>query len=87
MDDGTISFVQAGGYVSSITDSTGNTVTEYTTEDWTYYGWNYCVVRDGVRVAEGDIVSASVLPVQNNDDVYWAFGTWADAQDYFSELG
>ncbi len=86
MDDGTISFVQAGGYVSSITDSTGNTVTEYTTADWTYYGWNYCVVRDGVRVAEGDIVSASVLPVQNNDDVYWAFGTWADAQAYFDML-
>lgn len=81
-----MSFEQNGGYVQSITDEAENTLEAYTTEDWNYYGWNYCVVRDGKKVSEGDIVSASVLEVKDGDSVYWAFGTYQQAADYFSTL-
>ena len=81
-----MSFEQNGGYVQSITDEAENTLEAYTTEDWNYYGWNYCVVRDGEKVSEGDIVSASVLEVKDGDSVYWAFGTYQQAADYFSTL-
>lgn len=78
-----LSFVQEEWYVQSLTDSNGTLVSWYTTEDWTYYGWNYCVIRNGEKVAEGDIVSASVLEVKNTDKVYWAFGTSKQAEEYF----
>lgn len=81
-----MSFEQNGGYVQSITDEAENTLEAYTTEDWNYYGWNYCVVRDGKKVSEGDMVSASVLEVKDGDSVYWAFGTYQQATDYFSTL-
>lgn len=81
-----MSFEQKGGYVQSVTDKYENTLEEYTTEDWTYYGWNYCVVRDGEKVAEGNILSASVLEVEKNDSVYWAFGTMDQANAYFKTL-
>lgn len=81
-----LSFVQDKGYVQSITDSTGKVLSWYTTKDWTYYGWNYCVVRNGAQVSEGDIVSASVLEVEEGDSVYWAFGTQEQAEDYFNAL-
>lgn len=81
-----MSFEQKGGYVQSVTDKYENTLEEYTTKDWTYYGWNYCVVRDGEKVAEGNILSASVLEVEKNDSVYWAFGTMDQANAYFKTL-
>ena len=79
-------FRQEDGYVQSLTDSNGTLVSWYTTEDWTYYGWNYCVIRNGEKVAEGDIVSASVLESKNTDKVYWAFGTSKQAEEYFDML-
>lgn len=79
-------FKQNGGYVQSITNEQGNSLEEYTTPDWTYYGWNYCVIRSGKKVAEGDMVSASVLEVEENDSIYWAFGTMKQAAEYFDEL-
>lgn len=81
-----LSFEQSEGYVQSLTDSNGDVLSWYTTEDWTYYGWNYCVVRDGEQVSEGNIVSASVLEVEDGDSVYWAFGTQKQAEDYFNAL-
>lgn len=81
-----MSFKQNDGYVQSVTDSTGDTLKAYTTSDWTYYGWNYCVIRGGEKVEEGDIVSASVLEVENGDSVYWAFGTMDQAEAYFNDL-
>ena len=81
-----LSFVQEDGYVQSLTDSNGTLVSCYTTEDWTYYGWNYWVIRNGEKVAEGDIVSASVVEVKNTDKVYWAFGTSKQAEEYFDML-
>ena len=81
-----LSFVQDGGYVQAITDSAGKVLSWYTTSDWSYYGWNYCVVRDGAQVSEGDIVSAAVLEVEEGDSVYWAFGTQEQAEDYFNAL-
>lgn len=81
-----MSFEQNGGYVQSVTNADESTLKAYTTEDWTYYGWNYCVVRDGKKVAEGDIVSASVLEVEEGDSVYWAFGTMDQANTYFDKL-
>lgn len=81
-----MSFKQKDGYVQSVTDSKGDTLEAYTTSDWTYYGWNYCVIRGGEKVEEGDIVSASVLEVENGDSVYWAFGTMDQAEAYFNDL-
>lgn len=81
-----MSFEQNGGYVQSVTDADDNILEAYTTSDWTYYGWNYCVVRNGEKVAAGDIVSASVLEVEKGDDVYWAFGTMDQATKYFNNL-
>lgn len=81
-----MNFAQKGGYVQSVTDSKGNTLEEYTTKDWTYYGWNYCVVRNEKKVAEGDILSAAVLEVEDGDSVYWAFGTMDQANQYFDDL-
>ena len=79
-----LSFTQSDGYVNSVTDSDGNTLEAYTTKDWTYYGWNYCVVRNGEKVDEGDILSAAVLEVEKDDIIYWAFGTMDQATDYFN---
>lgn len=81
-----MSFTQNGGYVQSVTNSNGKKLEAYTTEDWTYYGWNYCVIRNGAKVAEGDIVSASVLEVEKGDSVYWAFGTMNQANAYFKTI-
>lgn len=81
-----LTFTQNDGYVQSITTSNGTEYKAYTDSDWTYYGWNYCVIRDGEKVSEGDIVSASVLEVEEDDEVYWAFGTYAQAQAYFNGL-
>ena len=36
------------------------------------------------KVTEGDVVSASVLEVEKGDSVYWAFGTMAQANEYFA---
>lgn len=82
-----LTFTQNDGYVESITTSAGEKLEAYTdTSDWSYYGWNYCVVRDGEKVSEGDYLSASVLEVEEGDSVYWAFGTMAQAADYFEEV-
>ena len=80
------SFTQNGGYVDSITTSDGTKIAAYSSEDWTsYYGWNYCVYRNGVKVSDGDILSASVLEVKPGDNVYWAFGTYDQAAAYFAK--
>lgn len=91
MKEGEISFTQYGGYVSEISDTDGNKLSGYSSEDYTeYYGWYYCVI-DGegskANIVEGsDIVSASVLPVDDNDTVVWAFGTEDEANNYFKEV-
>ena len=91
MKEGEISFTQYGGYVSEISDTDGNKLSGYSSEDYTeYYGWYYCVI-DGegskANIVEGsDIVSASVLPVDDNDTVVWAFGTEDEANNYFDEV-
>ena len=82
-----MNFTQNDGYVQSITTSDGEKLEAYTDhEDWSYYGWNYCVIRDGEKVTDGDIVSASVLEVKAGDKVYWAFGTMDQATAYFNNL-
>lgn len=82
-----LTFTQNDGYVQSITTSAGEKLEAYTdTSDWTYYGWNYCVVRDGEKVAEGDYLSASVLEVEEDDCVYWAYGTMKQANAYFEQV-
>lgn len=95
MRAGNISFAQSEGYVGTISDNHNNSLEGYTNEDWTiYYGWNYCVLRDDPTtaavdyeiVAESSVVSASVLPVQEGDRVFWAFGTTAECAGYFDTL-
>ena len=82
-----MTFVQSNGYVESITDANATTLAAYISNGGDYYGWNYCVVHNGTKVAEGDLVSASILPIETGDRVYWAFGTYDQAQDYFKLLG
>lgn len=77
---------QYNGYTQAITDSYGTKLEEYVAEGNIAYGWNYCVIRNGEKVAAGDVVSASVLEVKNGDAVYWAFGTMEMAKDYFDAL-
>lgn len=95
MRAGNISFTQSEGYVGTISDNHNNSLEGYTNEDWTiYYGWNYCVLRDDPTtaavdyeiVAESSVVSASVLPVQEGDRVFWAFGTTDECAGYFNGL-
>lgn len=43
------------------------------------------VYRNGVKVSDGDILSASVLEVKPGDNVYWAFGTYDQAAAYFAK--
>lgn len=81
------SFIQYEGYVNSVTDSTGkNLKVEYLPETKEYYGWEYCVVRDGKVMSDRDILSASVLEVKDGDKVYWAYGTEDQIADYFGML-
>ena len=81
------SFIQYEGYVNSVTDSTGkNLKVEYLPETKEYYGWEYCVVRDGKVMSDRDILSASVLEVKDGDKVYWAYGTKDQIADYFGML-
>lgn len=86
MDAGAVSFTQSGGYVSEITDSKGNKLEPYTSPDWTYYGWNYCIIRNKEIVPETEVMSASVVPVQEGDTVCWAYGTTDEASAYFKTL-
>ena len=46
------------------------------------------LIMDGIgkKVSEGDMLSASVLEVEKNDSVYWAFGTMEQADTYFKTL-
>ena len=86
-----ISFTQSGGYVDTISDVNGKTLSGYTSEDWTtYYGWYYCVMhRDGsdADFVEGSsVMSASVVPVESGDKVVWAFGTEDQTNEYFAEV-
>ena len=83
-----LSFTQNDGYVQSITTSAGTEYKAYTdvNDNWTYYGWNYCVIRDDKKVTDGDILSASVLEVKKGDEVYWAYGTSGQATAYFDSL-
>lgn len=83
-----LSFTQNDGYVQSITTSAGTEYNAYTDADnnWTYYGWNYCVIRGDKKVTDGNILSASVLEVKEGDEVYWAYGTSDKATAYFDSL-
>lgn len=93
MEKGYISFTQGGGYVGTISDTYGNALSGYTSSDWTlYYGWYYCVLHDDkdteevdyVRVDGSDQISASVMPVESDDIVIWAFGLESDCEEYFA---
>lgn len=93
---GSSNMVVYGGYVSEITAPdmfTGENITlaAYSDEGWVNsYGWNYCVIRtvNGEKsIVEDSInLSSAVLPLQNGDAVYWAFGTADEAAEYFAEL-
>ena len=86
-ESNSMTIAQRNGFVESITDTNGTELTTYISNGGDYYGWNYCVVHNGTKVAEGDLVSASILPIETGDSVYWAFGTYNQAQDYFDMLG
>ena len=86
-----ISFTQKEGYIKEISDTNGNTLSGYTSSDWTtYYGWYYCVIdgngADADFVEGSSVMSASVVPVESGDKVVWAFGTEDEANDYFAQV-
>lgn len=88
---GDLSLIATEGYVFSITgadfiDGTAITLAEYTSNDWVYYGWNYCIVRDGAIVADSLVISSAVIPLEEGDRVYFAFGSQAEAATYFALL-
>lgn len=80
------SFEQYEGYVNSLTDSNGTTLKVEYLNSGDYYGWEYCVVRDGKIMSERDFLSASVCEVKNGDKIYWAYGTKDQAEEYFDAL-
>lgn len=88
METGAISFTQAGGYVGTISDQYGNSLSGYSSPDWTYYyGWQYCVIRgegaDAEIVDDSLVVGAAAMPIESEDSVIWAFGTTDEAAEYF----
>lgn len=81
-----LTFTQRDGYVNSITTKAGEKLEAYSDSNWNYYGWNYCVIRDGKKLVDGDTLSASVLEVEKDDEVIWAFGTATQAEEYFNGI-
>ena len=81
-----LTFTQSDGYVNSITTKAGEKLEAYSDSNWNYYGWNYCVIRDGKKLVDGDTLSASVLEVEKDDEVIWAFGTATQAENYFNRI-
>ena len=78
--------MESDGYVNSITTKAGEKLEAYSDSNWNYYGWNYCVIRDGKKLVDGDTLSASVLEVEKDDEVIWAFGTATQAENYFNRI-
>ncbi|MEI2990837.1 MAG: hypothetical protein V8T85_04315 [Blautia faecicola] len=81
-----LTFTQSDGYVNSITTKAGEKLEAYSDSNWNYYGWNYCVIRDGEKLVDGDTLSASVLEVEKDDEIIWAFGTATQAENYFNRI-
>lgn len=85
-------FAQYGGYVNSVTATVLNEEEEESivlaadTIGTDYYGWNYCVIRDGKIVQGSAVMSASVFDIKTNDHVCWAYGTSDQANAYFATL-
>lgn len=80
-----------GAYVSSIQafdwyNGGYPTLAPYLNGNNDWIGWHYCVIRSGDIVEQSDYIGASALELQNGDDVYWAFGTDAEAEYYFGLL-
>ena len=44
------------------------------------------MIRDGKKLVDGDTLSASVLEVEKDDEVIWAFGTATQAENYFNRI-
>ena len=44
------------------------------------------MIRDGEKLVDGDTLSASVLEVEKDDEVIWAFGTATQAKNYFNRI-
>lgn len=85
---GTSNVIVDSGYVTSITACDGATgenitLTPYMDSNYDYYGWNYCVVRNGAVFADSLNMSATIFELQANDRIIWAFGTQDDAAAYF----
>ena len=88
---GTSNLILDDGYVTSITATdfateTAITLTPYMDGNYNYYGWNYCVVRNGSIVAESLNISSTIFELQSGDRVIWAFGTSDEAAACFDML-
>lgn len=73
----------SGGYINAYGHSVNSALVGYYDEiTWEGHGWNYAIVRDAAIVDYGDIFSASVMPVESGDVVYWVFGTYDNMVTY-----
>ena len=82
---------QSYAYISSIQaydwyNDDYPTLAPYMNGNYDWVGWHYCVIRDGSIVAASDYIGAAALPLESGDEVYWAFGTDAEADYYFPLL-
>lgn len=65
--------------VKSMTFQVGNqtiTRTNYTTENYEYFGWQYRVYRNGDLQPMSEMVGAGEFKLQNGDVVMWKFGQY-----------
>ena len=82
------SYIQSGGYVSSITgyDSNSNLIPK-AADYSTGVGWNYRVYHgNGTMDGNSEIIDASAYKLSDGDYVRWYFGTYSDAVAYFNSF-
>ena len=75
----------SSGYVQTISyDGKSETAkTEVNGNEYIYYGWNYRVYRDNVKVADSVVMSADAFQLQNKDVVVWYYGNQTQVNNFF----
>ncbi len=82
------SYIEYGGYVSSITgyDSNSNLIPKVEDYD-TGVGWSYRVYHgNGTMDGNSEVIDASAFKLSDGDYVRWYFGTYTNAVAYFNSF-
>ena len=77
----------SGGYVNAYGHTQSTALEGYYDENtWEGHGWNYAIVRNTNEIVDnGDIFSASVMQLEDDDVVFWVFGTYDDLEEYVQD--